>query len=86
MISSAVKLMSHFTHFEMLFIAWFSSVIHEELKYISERGLRTIQKAKGCTSFSRPEQGVHLHVIYAYVLYTQIKVYLGTFTPFYWKI
>ena len=81
MISSAVKLMSHFTHFEMLFIAWFSSVIHEELKYISERGLRTLHKAKVYTSFSRPEQGVYL--IYACVLYTQIMVYLGTFTPFY---
>ena len=50
---------------------WFSSVIHEQLNdhNISEKGVRTIHKAKVYTSFKRPEQGVRL--IYGCVLYTR---------------
>ena len=49
----------------------FSSVIREKLicLNVSEKGVRTIHKAKVYTSFLRPEQGVRL--IYRCVLYTR---------------
>ena len=62
----------HSGHISFRYVFYrFSSVIREELicRNISEKGVRTIHKARVYTSFLRPEQGVRL--IYGCVLYMQ---------------
>ena len=60
-----MMLMSHFTHFEVLFTGFLALIINN----ISEKGVRTIHKAKVYTSSQRVKQGVRL--IYGCVLYTR---------------
>ena len=68
MISTDVKLMSHFMHLKMLF-NWFSSVMHELIFHnISEKEVRTIHKAKVYTSFKGMYKGC---VLYTGASYTR---------------
>ena len=61
--------MSHFTHYEVRFTGFLALIKSLILNNISEKGVRTIHKAKVYTSFQRPEKGVRL--IYGCVLYTR---------------